>query len=137
MEERMVAMPLFDLAVGGFLSLHGLVHLWYVVLSQGWVELEDAMGWTGHSWLLSGSLPQETILLVASALYVVVTVGFVGGAVGIVLETTWATPVLIISAMLSTVVIVAMWNGTVELLVEQGVVGVLINLGIVAALLWF
>jgi hypothetical protein len=35
---------MLGLAVGVFLALHGLVHLWYVVLSQGWVEMEDAMG---------------------------------------------------------------------------------------------
>lgn len=125
----------YDLAIGVFLALHGLVHVWYVVLSQGWVELEGAMGWTGHSWLLSGWLPQEAILFVASALYVVVTVGFVAGAAGFVLETTWAAPVLLVAAVLSTVVIVAMWNGSAELLVEQGLVGVAINLGIVVALL--
>lgn len=32
-------------AVGLFLVLHGLVHGWYVVLSQGWAEVEDQMGW--------------------------------------------------------------------------------------------
>jgi len=127
----------FEVAVGVFLALHGLVHLWYVVLSQGWVEVEDAMGWTGHSWLLSGWLPQETILFVASVLYVAVTVGFVAGAVGFVLETAWAPPVLIAAAVLSTVVILAMWNGSAELLVEQGLVGVLINVGIVVGLLAF
>jgi len=137
MQTQVGVVSVFDLAIGVFVALHGLVHLWYVVLSQGWVEMEDAMGWTGHSWLLSGWLPQETILLVASVLYVAVTVGFVAGAVGFVLETAWATPVLITAAVLSTVVIIAMWNGSAELLVEQGLVGVLINLGIVVALLAF
>lgn len=47
---------ILGLAVAVFLVLHGLVHLWYVVLSQGWVEMEDAMGWNGQSWLLSDQL---------------------------------------------------------------------------------
>jgi hypothetical protein len=46
------------LAAGGFLALHGLIHLWYVVLSQGWGEVEDGMGWNGHSWLLSPLLSE-------------------------------------------------------------------------------
>ena len=41
------------LAVAVFLALHGLVHGWYVVLSNGWIEADDAVGWNGTSWLLS------------------------------------------------------------------------------------
>lgn len=127
---------ILPLAVGVFLVLHGLVHGWYVVLSQGWVEVEAQMGWTGHSWLLSSALPSETILSLASVLYVGVALGFVAGGVGYVLETDWAAPVLVAAAALSTVVIVAMWDGEPTLLVEKGLVGVLINLAVVALLLW-
>jgi hypothetical protein len=34
---------------GIFVVLHGLVHLWYVVLSQRLVEFQADMGWTGES----------------------------------------------------------------------------------------
>ena len=91
------------LAVAVFLVLHGIVHLWYVVLSQGWVEVEDAMGWNGQSWLLSDLLAEGTILSLASVLYVLVTVGFLAGSVGYGLSRDWATPVLIGTAVLSTV----------------------------------
>jgi hypothetical protein len=124
-----------NLLVGIFLALHGLVHLWYVVLSQGWVDVEDAMGWNGHSWLLSGSLAEGTILSLATVVYVLVTVGFVAGGVGYALQTDWRSPVLIGAAVLSALMLVTMWDGQFDLLVEKGIVGVAINLALVGALL--
>lgn len=122
------------LLVGLFLVLHGLVHVWYVVLSRGWVEVEDQMGWTGHSWLLSSVFPGETVLLLGSASYVVVTLGFVAGGLGYVLRQDWWLAVLTGAAVLSTVTIVALWDGGFDLLIEKGVLGVLINLGILVYL---
>jgi hypothetical protein len=124
------------LAVAVFLVLHGLVHLWYVVLSQGWVEVEDAMGWNGQSWLLSDLLAEGTILSLASVLYVLVAVGFLAGGVGYGLSQDWATPVLVGAAVLSTVVLVVMWDGRFDLLVEKGFVGVAINVAVVALLVF-
>ena len=121
-------------AVAVFLVLHGLVHLWYVVLSQGWVEMEDAMGWNGRSWLLSDLLTEGTVLSLASVLYVLVAVGFLAGGVGYALDRDWATAVLVGAAVLSTVLLVAMWDGQFDLLVEKGVVGVAINVAVVAIL---
>ncbi len=123
------------LAVGLFLVLHGLVHGWYVVLSQGWVEVEDQMGWSGHSLLLSPILPEGAILTVASVLYVAVTVGFVLGGIGYAFDLGWWEPVVVVAALLSTAVLVAMWNGEFDLLVEQGAAGVLINIGLLVAIL--
>jgi len=124
------------LAVAVFLVLHGVVHLWYVVLSQGWVEVEDAMGWNGQSWLLSDLLAEGTILSLASVLYVLVAVGFLAGGLGYGLGRDWATPVLVGAAVLSTVVLVVMWDGRFDLLVEKGVVGVAINVAVVALLVF-
>jgi hypothetical protein len=33
---------------GVFIVLHGLVHVWYVTLSQRWVEFQPEMVWTGE-----------------------------------------------------------------------------------------
>lgn len=123
-----------NLLVGTFLALHGLVHLWYVVLSQGWVAVEDAMGWNGHSWLLSGSLAEGTILSIASVFYVLITVGFLVGGVGYAVQADWGSPVLIAAAVLSSLMLVAMWDGQFDLLVEKGIVGVAINVALVGAL---
>lgn len=125
-----------NLFIGAFLALHGLVHLWYVVLSQGWVEVEDAMGWNGHSWLLSGTVAEGTILTIATLVYVVVTLGFVVGGVGYALQADWRSPVLIAAAVLSTLMLVTMWDGGFDLLVEKGVLGVLINVALVGVLLF-
>lgn len=125
---------MLSLATGVFVVLHGLVHLWYVVLSQGWVELEDQMGWNGYSWLLSPLLPTGTVLSVGSVLYVAVALGFVAGGAGYVLRQDWAVSVIVAAAVISSVVLVAMWDGEPTLLVEKGVLGVLINGALVSLL---
>lgn len=125
---------ILGLADGVFLVLHGFVHLWYVVLSQGWVEMEDAMGWNGQSWLLSDLLAEGAVLSLASVLYVLVAVGFLAGGVGYALGRDWTTPVLVGTAVLSTVVLVAMWDGRFDLLIEKGIVGVAINVAVVGLL---
>lgn len=122
---------------GLFLVLHGLVHIWYVVLSQGWVEIEEEMGWGGYSWLLSPVLNSETILLLASVLYIAVTVAFVIGGLGYAFRQDWWKPAVIGAAILSTLVIVTMWDGEFDLLIEKGAAGVLINIGLLAYLLVF
>jgi hypothetical protein len=54
------ALPLLGIVPSSLMGIlarvGGFVHLWYVALSQGWVEMEDAMGWNGRSWLLSDLL---------------------------------------------------------------------------------
>lgn len=127
---------MLGLAVAVFFGLHGLVHLWYVVLSQEWVEVKDSMGWNGQSWLLSDLLAEGTILSLASVLYMLVAVGFLAGGVGYGLSRDWATPVLVGAAVLSTVVLIVMWDGRFDLLVEKGVVGVAINVVVVALLVF-
>jgi hypothetical protein len=124
------------LAAAVFLVLHGLVHLWYVVLSQGWVEVEEQMGWNGQSWLLSGILTERAILSLASVLYVVVALGFVVGGTAYALDRNWAPTVLVGVAVLSSVVLVTLWDGRPDLLVEKGVVGVLINVAVAYLLLF-
>lgn len=121
-------------ALAVFLVLHGLVHGWYVLLSNGWVTAEDAMGWNGTSWLLSPVLAEGTILVLASVVYVAVTVAFLAGAVGYWRRVEWARVVLLVAATLSTVTLVLMWDGVATLLVEKGVLGVLINIALVALL---
>jgi len=125
------------LLVAVFIVLHGLVHLWYVVLSRGWVEVEEEMGWNGYSWLLSSVLPEGTVLAGASVAYVVVTLGFVLGGLGYAVSTDWWEPIVLGTAVLSAITIVAMWDGQFELLVEKGAVGVLIDVGLVVYVIAF
>ena len=123
------------IALGVFIVLHGLVHAWYVVLSRGWVDDDEAVGWNGRSWLLSGALSEGTVLDLASVLYALVAGGFVLGGVGFLLSSAWWEAVVVGSAVLSAAVILGMWDGRATQLVEKGAVGVLIDVGLVGWLL--
>ena len=46
---------------GSILILHGLVHMWFVTLSQGLVEYRSDRGWTGKSWLQTNILGDNPV----------------------------------------------------------------------------
>lgn len=121
--------------VGIFMTLHGLVHLWYFTLSRGLVAFRPEMGWSGRSWLLSKRLGDKTTRTLASALYILATIGFVVGGIGIITQQEWWYAAIIGSAVFSTVVIVLLWDGDTRLLVQKGLVGLLINAVTILALL--
>lgn len=119
------------LATGVFVVLHGLVHLWYVVLAQDLVEFRLEMGWTARSWLLSPLLGEPATVLLATVLFVAVAAAFVAGGVGFLVETDWWRPVLLGAAVASTAVILVFWQGGLAMAVQKGVLGAVINLAIV------
>jgi len=122
---------------GTFIILHGLVHLWYVTLSQRWVAFQAEMGWTGKSWLFTNLLGDPTTRTLASVVYTLAALGFVAGGIGIYLQQEWLRPVLIGSAVFSSALIILFWDGSGEMLVQKGLLGLLINLAILTALLVF
>lgn len=126
-------MPRF--VIGLFIVLHGLVHLWYFVLSRGLVVFQPEMGWTGKSWLLAKFLDDATARALASVLYPLATIAFVAGGLGIFSLQAWWRPVVVGAAVFSTVVILLFWDGDTQRLVQKGALGVLINLAILVALL--
>ncbi len=119
---------------GIFVILHGLVHLWYVTLSARLVEYKPDMGWTGESWLLTGPIGDSATRALASGLYVLATVGFVAGGIGLLARQDWRGAVVAGSAVFSTVIIVLFWDGNTSMLVQKGLIGLLINLGVLVAL---
>jgi hypothetical protein len=121
--------------IGIFMLLHGLVHLWYFVMSRGLVELKPEMGWSGKSWLFTNFIGNSATNALASALYLLVTIGFVAGSIGIFGQQEWWRLLVIGSAALSTVTILLFWDGQMQLLVEKGLLGLVINLIILFALL--
>jgi hypothetical protein len=123
--------------IGVFIVLHGLVHVWYVTLSQRLVEFQPEMGWSGRSWVLSNPLGDATTGSLASVLYGLATILFVAGGIGIFARTGWWRPMLISSAAFSSAIILLFWDGSMELLVQKGFIGLLINVGILVALLVF
>jgi hypothetical protein len=116
---------------GLIVILHGLVHLWPFVLSQGLVEYKPEMGWTGESWLLTRMMGDDATRIAASVLYALATVLFVGSGVGIVGRTEWWRTVVLASSVFSGVVILVFWDGRGGQLVEKGLVGFLIDVAIV------
>ena len=119
-------------AIGFLLAAHGWVHFVYVASSNGWFGPGEGWGWNGRSWLLSGVLAEGRVLAAASALFLLVALGFVAGAVGYVLSTGWWVPVLAGSAVLSAVLYVAMWDGEPTGLFEKGGLGVVVDLAVLA-----
>jgi hypothetical protein len=122
---------------GIFVLLHGLVHLWYVTLSQQWVEFQPEMGWTGESWLFSPLLGDGATRGLATVLYSLATLGFVVGGVGVLVRQDWWRPVVIGSAAFSAVIIILFWDGGLPRIVEKGLLGFLINVAFLVALLVF
>jgi hypothetical protein len=119
---------------GLFIVLHGLVHLWYVVLSQKLVAFQPEMGWTGRSWLLTNVLGDSPTRLLAGLLYVLATIGMVVSGIGVMARGEWWRPVLIGSTVLSSVTLLLFWDGSTDLIVQKGLLGLVINGAILIAL---
>lgn len=120
---------------GIFILLHGLVHLWYVVLSFQWVEFQPDMGWKGESWLLSAFLPQTALRSLAGGLFILATMAFIFSSIGIFLQAGWLETAILAAAIFSSLVLILFWDGKPEMLVQKGLIGVLINLVIIALVL--
>lgn len=118
-----------------FVLLHGLVHLWYVTLSLRLVAFQPEMGWNGRSWLLSSVLDDGTLRPLATTLYLLATLAFVAGGMGMIWRAEWWRAGLASAAVFSTVVIVLFWDGSWQLAVQKGLIGVLLNVAILVALL--
>lgn len=113
------------------ITLHGLVHLWFVLLAQRVVEFKPEMGWSGESWLLTAALGDGTTRSLASLLLLMVTVGLTVGGIGYLMTQGWASPLLSTSALISAMTLIAFWDGSIQLLVQKGLIGVLIDVAIV------
>ncbi len=118
---------------GIFMILHGLVHLWYVVLSQGWVKFQTEMGWTGVSWLLTGFLGNKMTHILATIFYSVSAIAFVLSGIGFFAEQNWTRTALITASIISTLTILIFWDGKLSQPVERGLLGLLISLGVLIA----
>lgn len=121
--------------IGGFMVLHGLVHLFYVGQSRRMFELGPDMVWPDGSWAFSKLLGDEATRSLASIAYGLATIGFVAGGIGILLGQAWWRPVVVGSAAFSAVMILLFWDGVMQKLADRGAIGLLINGAILVALL--
>jgi hypothetical protein len=118
-----------------FLALHGLVHILYFAQSARIFELKPGMTWPAGSWALSRPLGDNATRTFASVVCVLVALGFVIGAVGLISgQPWWRTPV-VASAVVSVVLFVLCWNGRLQNLDGQGALGILLDGLILASVL--
>ena len=114
--------------VAVFLILHGIFHLWYVIVSLRLIEYKPWMGWSGESWLLTSRLGDGGARAIAAVLYSMAAVGFAASGVGLLTEMPWFRIVLIGSLVFSLIATLLFWAGkdSTIMFVEILVLGVLI-----------
>ena len=125
-----------NILVGIFLILHGLVHFWPITLSQGWVEYQPDMGWTGQSWLLSGLMGSDLLKWLATALFGLAALAFITAGAGKLGDQVWARTWILAASALSAVTLVLLWDGGTQQLIEKGLIGVLIDMALLVWVLW-
>jgi hypothetical protein len=123
------------LVIGVFMVLHGLVHLLYAGHSRRLFELRPDMAWPDGSWAFSKLLGESATRTLASVLYLLATIGFVAGGIGVLAQQGWWRPAVVGSAAFSTVIVLLFWDGKLKELTDKGLIAVLINLVILVALL--
>jgi hypothetical protein len=121
-------------ALGLFLVLHGLVHLLYAGHSMRLFELRPGLTWPDGSWAFSRLLGVKTTRLLACAGLILVTLGFLAGGLGCLLQEDWWSAVTAGSAVFSSVILILLWDRKWHALADQGGVGVQINLAVLVVI---
>lgn len=124
------------IAIGIILMLHGLVHLWYVVLNQGLVEFRPEMGWTGRSWILTNFLGADITQPLATIFYSLAAISFVIAGIGLITSQNWTRLWIIVASSISAASILLFWDGSFKYLVEKGAIGLLLNTALITCAIW-
>ena len=122
---------------GIFIVLHGLVHMLYFGQSGRYFELQPGMVWPDGSWAFSRLLGDAAARNLANVFLALAAIGFVIGGVGIFAKQAWWRPVVLATAVFSSVIYLLFWDGGWVHLDNKGGIGILINLAILVALLIF
>jgi len=126
---------MLTITFGIFIVLHGLVHLLYFGQSARYFELQSGMLWPDGSWIFSRLLGDAAIRNLASVMLVLAAIGFVIGGTGILFKQGWLRPVIIGTAVFSSIVFILFWDGITQALDNKGGIGVLINIAILMIVL--
>jgi len=126
---------LLKFIIGVFMVLHGLVHLFYFGQSRRLFELQPGMVWPDGSWVFSRLLGDAATRVLASISCILAAIGFVAGGIGIFAGQVWWHPVVVGSALFSTVSYILFWDGKMQKLHDKGGIALLINLAILVAVL--
>ena len=122
--------------IGIVIVLHGLVHLLYFGQSRRRFELRPGMAWPDGSWAFSKLLGVGASRWLASICCLLATAGFVAGGAGILLGQAWWRPVVVGTAVFSSLLFALFWDGTRRKLSDQGLIAILINAGILVIVLF-
>jgi hypothetical protein len=93
------------------------------------------MGWPDGSWAFSKLLGDELTRLLAGISYVLATVGFVAGGIGLLARQAWWRPMVVAAAAFSGAMVFLFWDGKAHRLSDQGAIALLINGAILVAVL--
>ncbi len=115
-------------AAGAFFILHGLVHLLYFGQARGLFSIAPGLAWPNSSWLFSQVFSPRVARLLASAVLLLVALGFVIGGLAMILNQSWASQVTIEAAIFSALTFLLLWDGKLRSLHDQGGIGVLIDM---------
>jgi hypothetical protein len=121
---------MFQIIFGVFLVLHGLVHVLYFGHSRRIFELQHGMVWPDGSWTFSRLLGTEATRDLASVLLIMAAIGFITGGAGTLLNQSWWPPVVLGSAVFSTLIYIFLWDGALQALADKGGVCILLNAAI-------
>src|SRR3989304_2566095 len=102
------------LILGGFMMLHGMVHLLYFGQSARYFELKPGMVWPDGSWAFSKLLGNEAARNLASISLILAAMGLIVGGVGILVNQAWWRPVVVGVAAFSSPVYIFFWNGRMQ-----------------------
>lgn len=111
-----------------FIALHGLVHIWFVVLSQNLVPFEKEMGWTGQSWLLSNLLQDSSLKLLSTIFFAISTLMFLIGGILLGFKMELANNILTYASIISSLTLIIFWDGSFDMIVQKGIIGLIINI---------
>lgn len=95
------------------------------------------MGWTGESWLLSTFMEKSITHSVAGVLFILATIVFIISGIGILANAEWRNPLLLATAILSSIILLLFWDASFAVLVQKGLSGLLIIVGILLVITLF
>jgi len=125
------------LILGGFMMLHGLVHLLYFGHSARYFELKPGMVWPDRAWAFSKILGDVATRRLASIFLVLAAIGFVIGGAGILFKQAWWRPVTASVAVFSALIFMLFWDGRLQNMDGKGVFAILISIAIlVMVFIW-
>jgi hypothetical protein len=128
---------MLDIFIGLFIVFHGLVHGLYFGQSAKLFELRPGMLWPDGSWAFSKILGDKIVRILACISFILADFGFLVGGVFFITNLTIWQPIVMVSAIFSSMIYLLFWDGKMKKLGDKGGFGILINIAILAGLIVF